>query len=98
MSDGAAVSGDAEGAGTAAGSGVMSPPSAQAYTVLVLMEVEVSVAVVVDPAAIRVVVNTTVTGSVLVLGAALGVRVVPRSLDGMASPRGLVRFVGELEG
>lgn len=59
---------------------VASPPSAQVYTVL--MEAGVTVAVVVYPAAVKVVVyvTTTVTGAVLVLGAELGVHAVPRSL------------------
>lgn len=48
-----------------------SPPSAQVYSVL--MEVEVSIAVVVYPAVMKVVVyvTTTVMRSVLVLGAAI---------------------------
>ena len=57
-----------------------SPPSAQVHTVL--MEAGVTVAVVVYPAAVKVVVyvTTTVTGSALVLGAEFGVHAVLRSL------------------
>lgn len=93
-----AVSADAEGADTGVVNVVISSLSAQVYTVLT--EAEVSVAVVVYPAAVKVVVCviTTVMGSALVLVAALGVHVVPRSLEVMVNPRGVIRLVEELDG
>ena len=66
----------------------------------VLIEIEVSIAVVVYPAAIKVVVyvTTTVIRSVLVLGAAIGVHAVPGLLEGMVHLRESMWIVGELEG
>lgn len=88
------MSADGDDADIGAVSFVTSPPSAHVYTVL--MDAGVSVAVVVYPAVVRVVVYviTTVMGSVL----ALGVHTVPRSLEGMAHLREAMWIVGVLEG
>lgn len=94
--DAGAVSADAVGTRTGAGS-VTSPPFVHLYTVL--MEADVSIAVVVYPATVKVVVyvTTTVVRSVLALGAALGYCAAPRSPEGLAhSLMEVMRTVGAL--
>ena len=87
--------GSTGGADTGTGN-ITSPPSAQVYTVVV--EVEVSVAVAVYPAAVTVVVYVTATvmGSVLVLGAAVGIHTVLRPPEIVVDLRGVRWTVGAL--
>lgn len=85
--------------GADAGTGnITSPPSAQVYTVVVEVEVSVAVAVAVYPAAVTVVVYVTATvmGSVLVLGAAVGIRTVLRPPESVVDLREVRWTVGAL--
>ena len=81
------VGGGSTGGADAGTGNITSPPSAQVYTVVV--EVEVSVAVAVYPAAVTVVVYVTATvmGSVLVLGAAVGIHTVLRPPESVVDLR-----------
>lgn len=85
----------ADAADVGAGNGTP-PPLSSAHVYTVLMEAGVIVAVVVHPAAEKVVVyvSTRVMGSALGFGAAFGVHAVPGSLEGKAGSSEVVRTVG----
>lgn len=86
---------ESDGADVGAGNGTP-PPLLPAHVYTVLMEAGVIVAVVVYPAAVKVVVyvSTRVMGSALGFGAAFGVHAVPGLLEGKAGSSEVVRSVG----